>query len=63
MIGIPPVKTVEEVEICHVLPNAIGIVLHCKDEEEIKQIYGLPKSVVLSLHESLSELIASDFKG
>ena len=61
---LPEVRTVTSIEIKHVRHNAIGIVLHCKDQDvnDPEPVYGIMKQQVYDLHKTLSKVIDSNFE-
>ena len=61
---LPEVITVGTIEIKHVRHNAIGIVLHRKEEDTdvVEPVYGIMKQQVYELHEALAKIIESNFK-
>ena len=61
---LPEVRTVSSIEIKHVRQNAIGIVLHCKDQDfnDPEPVYGIMRQQVYDLHKALSKVIDSNFK-
>ena len=63
-MSLPQVRTVASIEIKHVLHNAIGLVLHRKDQDvnDPEPVYGIMKQQVYDLHEALSKVIDSDFE-
>ena len=60
----PEVITVATIEIKHVRHNAIGIVLHRKEEDTsvVEPVYGIMKQQVYELHEALAKVIGSNFE-